>query len=166
MTGSALLPLFKVQVAVQQSTAISVIAAAPDDFCVLHNVPFLCGNDIGPVLCCDAVTRSQSHAAGFLHNNESTVVDTWNMGDDTADSTSVAAIFSTSAVSKPDAVPTTIQKPEVFRDNDSFADEDSAQVRSQLSADEDEGNINLSIRYKNLGQICQNFCNVIYKKNF
>ena len=109
------------------------------------------------------VTRRQSHAAGILQSNELTVVDTRNMGDDAANSTSMAKVSSNPVVSKPDAVPTEINEPEVFNDNDSVADEGPVQVRPHLSADEDEGNMNLSIRDKNLEQIDKNLLRNLQK---
>ena len=118
MIGSAILLLYKVQVAVRQPAAISVIAVVADDFYVPHYVPLLCGNDIRPVLRCDAVTRRQSRAANILQSNEPTDVDTRNMGDDAANSTSIADVSSNPTIGKPDAISTAIHEPEMLSDND------------------------------------------------
>ena len=49
-----------------------------------QNISFLYGNNIGSILRCDAVTRSQSPATGILQSNELTVVDNEHMGNDAA----------------------------------------------------------------------------------
>ena len=50
-----------------------------------QNISFLYGNNIGSILHCDAVTRSQSPATGILQSKELTVVDNEHIGDDAAD---------------------------------------------------------------------------------
>ena len=70
MHGGSVVPLYHCCVSVLgEPQRKAVIGVVPESFNMPEGVSFLCGNDLGPVMYCGAVTRSQSKAITNVHTD-------------------------------------------------------------------------------------------------
>ena len=70
MHGGSVVPYYHCCVSVLgEPQCKAVIGVVPESFNMPEGVSFLCGNDLGPVMYCEAVTRSPSKAITNVHTD-------------------------------------------------------------------------------------------------